>query len=51
MENLNVLEFSESKMVVHFQELGVPDPKGWSRSHSKVYAYNQEAGSFYYQVT
>ena len=37
-------------MVVRFQELGVPDPKGWSRSHSRVYDYNTEAGSFYYQV-
>lgn len=36
-------------MVVRYTDLGVPDPKGWSRSHSRVYSYNQEAGSFYYQ--
>ena len=38
-------------MVVRFADLGVPDPKGWSRSHGKVYDYNTNAGSFYYQVT
>lgn len=36
-------------MVVRFADLGVPDPKGWSRSHGKVYDYNTNAGSFYYQ--
>ena len=38
-------------MTIRFSELGVPDPKGWSRSHSKVYDYNTNAGSFYYQVS
>ena len=38
-------------MFVRFSELGVPDPAGWRRSHSKVYDYNTNAGSFYYQVS
>ena len=39
-------------MVVHYKDLGVPDPKGWNRAHAKcsVYEYNTSAGSFYYQV-
>merc|ERR1711988_856554 len=36
-------------MFVRFSDLGVPDPAGWRRSHSKVYDYNTNAGSFYYQ--
>ena len=38
-------------MFVRFSDLGVPDPAGWRRSHSKVYDYNTNAGSFYYQVS
>jgi len=36
-------------MVVRFADLGVPDPKGWTRSMGRVYDYNTNAGSFYYQ--
>ena len=37
-------------MVIRFADLGVPDPKGWSKPHCKVYDYNTDAGTFYYQV-
>ena len=37
-------------MVIRFEDLGVPDPKGWSKPHCKVYDYNTSAGTFYYQV-
>ena len=39
-----------SEMVIRFADLGVPDPKGWSKPHCKVYDYNTDAGTFYYQV-
>ena len=38
-------------MTIRFSELGLPDPRGWRGSHSKVYDYNTNAGSFYYQVS
>merc|ERR1711874_419360 len=47
--SLCLLPHTSCRMTIRFSELGVPDPKGWSRSHSKVYDYNTNAGSFYYQ--
>ena len=45
------LTASRVQMTIRFSELGLPDPRGWRGSHSKVYDYNTNAGSFYYQVS
>merc|ERR1712156_1292400 len=43
------VSFVTITMTIRFSELGLPDPRGWRGSHSKVYDYNTNAGSFYYQ--